>query len=119
MFHADVPLLLVFSESPTAIALRPGTDGGQFVITFASPTATTALLPLYGHDIQAAAITEQWLATFPSAVKDRCDVPGRSASARIRSMCRRRPATTRRRIASPSASASPSRTCVQAVRTAP
>jgi hypothetical protein len=73
VYQGDVPLLLVFGQDPEAIALRQGPDGNQLYVTFAGGTGRFALLPLFGHDIQAASATERWLTGFPAEIAQRCD----------------------------------------------
>ena len=72
-FQADVPMLLVFEKSPQSIELRQDGDATRLVVTSPDPVGKVAMLPLFGHDLQAAATTEQWLKQFPDEVKARCD----------------------------------------------
>jgi hypothetical protein len=73
VYQGDVPLLFVFDQDPQAIAMKPGDDGNQFTISFAGGSGKFAMVPLFGHDIQAASVTEGWIKDFPSEIAQRCD----------------------------------------------
>lgn len=70
VFQADVPFLFVFEKSPQAIELN---NVGQLAITFPGAAGKVVMLPLFGHDVQAAGMTEKWLKEFPEEIKNRCD----------------------------------------------
>lgn len=79
----DAPMLLLFSQAPTAkLTGRDGLGpGGSLVLTFPRPGAKMALLPLYGYRIppviasarEAHEETQAWSDALPGEVKQRCD----------------------------------------------
>jgi len=73
VFQADIPVLLVFGNTPTSIDFEKGGPGLRFVISFPGRTGKIAMMPLFGHDIRPAEETEQWLGEFPEDVRARCD----------------------------------------------
>jgi hypothetical protein len=73
VFQADVPLLLVFEKSPQSIELRPEGNTHRLLMTYPGPAGKMVMLPLFGHDVQAAETTEKWLRQFPAELKSRCD----------------------------------------------
>ncbi len=73
VYQGDVPLLLVFDQDPQSITMRQGPDGNQLSVAFAGGSGKFTMLPLFGHDIQAAAVTERWIKDFPAEIAQRCD----------------------------------------------
>jgi len=73
VFQADVPFLLVFEKSPRSIELRQEGNTHRLVVTYPGTVGKVVMLPLFGHDVQAAETTEKWLQEFPAELKTRCD----------------------------------------------
>ncbi len=67
-YMADVPILLVFQNQPTAIKLS--SEGGVEV-TFSGAAGRIAILPLYGRDHLPASQTEGWYNNLPTGVQQK------------------------------------------------
>jgi len=70
VFKADVPMLLVFQNAPSAI--KADAEQG-LTFTFSGAAGRIALLPVFGNVIQYAEDTEKWVGAFPQGLAGRCD----------------------------------------------